>query len=213
MSLFSLSHAFAGISGISRTSEQVSEQLLAANQAFFAHLQGVFDTAISGTEKLAALNLATSRSTLREQLGSTQSWLEARDLPHSLSRQQLLLQSLQPNLEQALGYWRSLYAIATETQESWTKLAESQQSEINKSIATLLDQLSQGAPAGSEVAVSAVRSALSAANSAFENVNKAARQVAEITEASVNAATSATVRAVNSGTPAANPSASRKKAA
>jgi len=57
-------------------------------------------------------------------------------------------------------------------------------------------------PAGSDVAVAAVKSAIAAANSAYDSMNKAAKQVAEIAEANVAAATSATVKAVGANTKA-----------
>ena len=64
--------------------------------------------------------------------------------------------------------------------------------------AGLLDKASKSAPAGSDVAVAAVKSAIAAATSAFDNMNKAAKQVSEIAEANVAAATNATVKAVGS---------------
>ena len=44
--------------------------------------------------------------------------------------------------------------------------------------------------------MAAVNSAIAAANSAYDSMNKAAKQVAEIAEANVAAATNATVKAV-----------------
>ncbi|MGE5639381.1 MAG: phasin family protein, partial [Clostridia bacterium] len=49
--------------------------------------------------------------------------------------------------------------------------------------------VSKNAPAGSDVAVAAVKSMLAAANSAYDNLTKVTKQATEIAEANVNAAT------------------------
>ena len=54
---------------------------------------------------------------------------------------------------------------------------------------TGLDKLVKTAPAGSEVGVAAVKSAIAAVNSAYDNLNKVAKQATEIAEANVAAAT------------------------
>jgi hypothetical protein len=51
------------------------------------------------------------------------------------------------------------------------------------------------APAGSDIAIAAVKSAMAAANSAYGTISKTAKQVAELTEAGVAAATSQVSRA------------------
>jgi secreted Zn-dependent insulinase-like peptidase len=87
-------------------------------------------------------------------------------------------------------------------QKSCPRWSKSQFGEFQKTVAGLLDKAAKSAPAGSDVAVAAVKSAIAAATSAFDNMNKAAKQVAEITEANVAAATNATVKAVSATTAA-----------
>ena len=77
-------------------------------------------------------------------------------------------------------------------------MVESQIADGNKRLASLVDAASKNAPAGSESAVALVRSALSAASTAYDTVSKAAKQVADITEANVSAATNATFKAASS---------------
>ncbi len=102
----------------------------------------------------------------------------------------------QPSVEKAVAYSRSIYEIASQTQEEIGKIFEAQFAEANKSVTSALDKAVKNAPAGSDVAVAAVKSAIAAANSAYDSMTKAAKQVAEIAEANVAAATSATVKAV-----------------
>jgi phasin family protein len=181
------------------------EQVIAAHKASFDTLFAVFNNALDSAEKLAALNISSTRTALEDQLSGAKSLLGAKDLQEALSVQGSLVQ---PQIEKAIAYSRSLYEISSDVQEQLVKRLELHQSEVNKSVTSLLDSYSKSAPSsGSQAAVAAVKSAISAANTAFDNVNKAARQVANITEASVDAATSATVRAVGAAVPA------KKKAA
>jgi len=60
------------------------------------------------------------------------------------------------------------------------KFLEGQAVEFNKNLVGLLDKVSKNAPAGSDVAVAAVKSALAAANTAYESFNKVAKQATEI---------------------------------
>jgi adenine-specific DNA methylase len=99
-------------------------------------------------------------------------------------------------VEKVVAYSRSIYEIASQTQEELSKVFEGQIAEINKNVTSALDKAAKNAPAGSDVAVAAVKSAIAAANSAFDSISKAAKQVAEITEANVAAATNATVKSV-----------------
>ncbi|HMZ82985.1 MAG TPA: phasin family protein [Rhodocyclaceae bacterium] len=169
------------------------EQLAAANKANVDALLTIANTAFASAERLAALNLNTARAVLEDSVSNAKSLLTAKDVQELISLQASLAQ---PMVEKAVAYSRSVYEIATQTQEELSKVAEVQFSEVNKGIAAALDKAAKSAPAGSDVAVAAVKSAIAAANSAYDSINKAAKQVAEIAEANVAAATNATVKAV-----------------
>lgn len=177
----------------------VPEKIAAANKANVEALLTVANTAFASAERLAALNLNTARSLMEDLVSNAKTLMGAKD-PQELVGLQTAL--AQPAVEKAVAYSRSVYEIASQTQEELGKVLEAQYAEVNKNVGTALDQAAKNAPAGSDVAVAAVKSALAAANSAYDSVTKAARQVAEITEANVAAATNATVRAVNTGTAA-----------
>jgi selenophosphate synthetase-related protein len=84
--------------------------------------------------------------------------------------------------------------VATQTKDEVTKLAESQAAEMNKTVLVLLDKLSKNAPAGSDAAVTAVKSAMAAANSAYANFTKVVKQATDVAEANVAAATTRVVK-------------------
>jgi phasin family protein len=179
------------------------EQFAVANKATVDSLLSLANTALASAERIAALNLNTARSLMEDSVSGAKALMGAKDVQEAMSIQASLAQ---PNVEKAVAYSRSVYEISAQTQEELSKMVEAQFGDFQKTVATLLDQAAKSAPAGSDVAVAAVKSAIAAANSAFDNMNKAAKQVAEIAEANVAAATNATVKAVG-----ATAAASKKK--
>ncbi|MEN3112452.1 phasin family protein [Uliginosibacterium paludis] len=174
------------------------EQLGSANKASIEAALTIANTAFSCAEKLATLNLNTARTLLEESVANAKTLIGAKDIQELLSLQASLAQ---PTIEKLAAYGRSVYEIGAAAQEDFSKIVESQLSEVNKNVSAALDKAAKSAPAGSDVAVAAVKSAIAAANSAYDSMNKAAKQVAEITEANVAAATSATVKAVGNAAP------------
>ena len=173
---------------------KVPENFIAANKSAVDALLSVANTALAGAERIAALNLNTARSALEDGVSNAQALLSAKGLPEAAALQSSLVQ---PNVERAVSYSRTVYEIAAETQKQFATLVEAQFADFQKQVAALLDQATKNAPAGSDVAVSAVKSAFAAANSAFDNMTKAAHQIAEMTERNVSAAGEAAVAAAN----------------
>jgi len=171
------------------------EQFASANKATVDSLLSLANTALAAAERSAARHLTTARSLLEDAVGNAKALMGAKDPQEALSIQASLTQ---PNVEKAAAYSRSVYEISAQTQEELSKLVEAQFGDFQKTVAGLLDKAAKSAPAGSDVAVAAVKSAIAAASSAFDNMNKAAKQVAELAEANVAAATNATVKAAGS---------------
>lgn len=176
------------------------EQFAAVNKANVEAALTLANTTFASAERIAALNLNTARTLLEEIVSNAKAMLGAKDMQEIISVQSSLAQ---PTIEKAVAYSRSIYEIASQTQEEFSKVVESQFAEANKNVAAMLDKAAKNAPAGSDVAVAAVKSAIAAANSAYDSISKAAKQVAEIAEANVSAATNATVKAVGAAAPKA----------
>lgn len=185
-----------------------TEHLVAAQKSAFDTLHAFANASLNSIEKFNALTLATARNTLSEKIESASSLLSAKDPQEIFGIQNSLLQ---PQIEKAIAYWHELHDISAEAQETWVKLLESQHAELNRNISSLLDGYAKST-ANSDVAVAAVKSAISVANSAFENVNKAARRVTGIAGAGVSATVQA-VGAANQGQANPGQTATRKKAA
>jgi phasin family protein len=169
------------------------EQFAAANKAAVDSLLSVANTALASAERIATLNLETARSVLEDSVSNAKAIMGAKDPQEALTIQASLAK---PNVEKAVAYGKSVYEISTETQEQLAKMVEAQFGDFQKNVATMLEKAAKSAPAGSDVAVAAVQSAIAAANSAFDNMRKAAQQVTDMAQSNIAAATSATAKAV-----------------
>jgi phasin family protein len=174
-----------------------TDQFASTNKATLDTLTTIAQTALASTERFTALNLNTARAAMEDMSANIGALLQAKD-PQQLMTMQTSM--AQPTFEKIFAYSRGVYEIASEAQGEMTKLVQSQFSAMNKNMTSAIDQASKNAPAGSEVAVSAVKSAIAAANSAFDSMSAAAKQVTEMAEANVAAATNATVKAVGAAT-------------
>lgn len=92
------------------------------------------------------------------------------------------------------------------------KLSESHVAEVQKNLSESIDQLAKNAPTGSESAVALLKSTLASANNAYDSLNKAAKQAAEVAESNLAAATAATVQATEQATKVAAQATRTRKA-
>jgi phasin family protein len=162
------------------------EQIQSANKATVEALLAVANTQFTALEKLATIQASAVKSAFEESVANTRALLGAKDVQEFVTLQNSFTQ---PAIEKAIAYSKSVYEIATEANAELSKVTERRVAEWNENFVTLLDKVSKNAPAGSDVAVAAVKSMLAAANSAYDNLSKAAKQATEIAEANVAAAT------------------------
>jgi phasin family protein len=162
------------------------EQIQAANKANVEALLAVANTQFAAFEKLANIQAGAVKSAFEDSIANTRALLGARDMQEFVSLQNSFAQ---PALEKAISLSKSVYEIATETNAELSKVAESRVADWNENFTSLLDKVSKNAPAGSDVAMAAVKSMLAASNTAYDNFTKVTRQATEIAEANVAAAT------------------------
>ena len=94
------------------------EQLTGANKANVETLLTIANTAFASAERLAALNLNTARILLEDCVNNAKALMSAKDVQELLSMQTTLAQ---PAFEKAVAYSRSVYEIATQTQEEFAQ--------------------------------------------------------------------------------------------
>jgi phasin family protein len=168
------------------------EQLLAAQKAHIETLFGLTGKAFEGMEKLVELNLQVAKTALGEAADNSKAVLSVKDAQELMSLQAGMLQ---PAAEKAAAYARHLYDIASATNADLAKIVESQTADAQKKVMAMVDAQVKNAPAGTENVVALVKSAVAAANNAYETVHKASKQAADLMEANFQAATSTAVKA------------------
>ena len=173
------------------------EQIVAAQQANLDTSWALAKVAFDGFQKLVELNLQAVKSILAEGHENARKPLLAND-PQELVALQARL--TQPTAEKIQSYSRQVFAIVAATQTQFSKLAETQYQAHNQRVQTLVDNVARGAPVGSEAAVAALKSTITATNGLYETVQRASRQAVEVAESNfetvVAAASKATQHAV-----------------
>jgi phasin family protein len=160
------------------------EQLVASQKANLETIYGLTTKAFEGVEKLVELNLQATKAALAESNSHAQALLSVKDVQELLALQ---AGALQPLAEKAAAYSRHLYDIASGTSAEFTKTFEAKVAESQAQFTALVDNAAKNAPAGSETAVAMMKSAVAAANNAFESVQKAVKQASDMAESNFNA--------------------------
>jgi phasin family protein len=168
------------------------EQVVATNKANIETLFGLTNKAFEGVEKLVELNLQVARTALSEIAEGAKAAMSIKDAQELLALQAGMLQ---PSAEKAVAYGRHVYEIAASTNAEVSKVAEVQMADMQKKFLASVDSAIKNAPAGTENAASLVKSAIAAANNAYESVHKAAKQAADIADANFQAVTNTAVKA------------------
>ena len=161
-----------------------AEQMLAAHKANIETLFGLTHKAFEGMEKLVQLNVSATRAALSEAASNANAALSVKDAQELMALQAKLFQ---PLAEKTADYSRRLYDITSGTSAEFGKALEGKTTEAQQVFSGLVDSAARNAPAGSETAVAVMKSAVAAANNAFESVQKAVKQASDVTEANFNA--------------------------
>ena len=162
------------------------EQIQATTKANVEAILSLASTQFAAIEKFASLNANAVKAAFEDSIANARALAGAKDAQELVNLQSTFAQ---PAFEKAIAYSKSVYEVATQANTEFTKVAERRVAEWNENFSTLLDKVSKNAPAGSDVAVAAVKSMIAAGNSAYDNFTKVAKQATEIAEANVAAAT------------------------
>lgn len=178
------------------------QKFSAANQAAASAavnaMLSLADMSLNVAERLAMLNLDAARSACEESAAAARAVIGAKDPSGAAAAQATLVQ---PAVEKATAYSKSLYEISNEAQQHLLRQFSAQFSEFQEAASALVAQAAQNAPVGSDSILAAVRQAINNANSAFGNATAFTQQMTQ-------QVTNATQSAMAAGTRAA--SASRK---
>ncbi len=165
------------------------EQMIAAHKENVATTMALAGVAASTAEKVLDLNMGMIRNAIAGATESSKAMADAKDAQAFTALQ---TQWAQPSTETVSAYMKDGYDIFSDSQADVTKIVDARLAEVNKTIVSALDQAEKNAPAGSDVAVAAMKSAVAAANQAYDALSKAGKQVQEVTSATVNTTARAT---------------------
>lgn len=178
------------------------EQLAAAQKANAEVMMALVRTGFDGAERLTTLNIAASRDLLNNVVANAKEIIGAKDA-EDLAKLNTLAQ---PGINKLMDYSRSLYEISTDMQKQLTAVMESQYQTLTKNASSAIEKGSASAPVGGDVFAAAMKSMLNASNTAYDNISTMAKQLADIAESNMKAASAATTKAVSATAAAAKKS-------
>lgn len=146
---------------------------------------------MDSAERAVAVQLDYAKGAIEQATHNARAVSQAKDVQELLSLRSRIAEN---TLENLMGYSRSLYEVAAEAQSEFGKLAEERMTSFQQAVTETVDLAAKSAPAGSDVAVAAMKSSLAAATAAFDSFTKAAKSMASYTDAGVRAAASAKKR-------------------
>ena len=140
---------------------------------------------MDSAERAFAVQLEYAKGAVKQATLTVRAVSQAKDVQELMSLRTRIAENTVENL---MGYSRSLYEVASEAQGEFARLAEERMARFQQAVSETVDQAARSAPAGSDVAVTAIKSQLAATTAAFDTFTKAARNLASYTDAGINAA-------------------------
>ena len=182
------------------------EQLAAAQKANAEVMMALVRTGFDGAERLTTLNIAASRDLLNNVVANAKEMMNAKDAADLAKFNPLT----QPGANKLMDYSRSLYEISTDMQKQLTSVMESQYEAISKNATSAIEKGTASAPVGGDVFAATMQSMLGASTKAFDQMTSMAKQLSDIAEANLQAASNVAAPAKKSATAAAAKKAAAK---
>ena len=177
-----------------------TEQFADFNKVNVANATKLAALSIESAEKLFKLNLNAARIALQQSVEGAQAAASVKDVQELMAIRTKFAES---GVQTALSYSRTLYDLASEAQSEYSSMAEELWANYTKGVAAFVDKASKSAPAGSDAAVNAFKSTFAASTAAFDQFQKATKQVVNLADASVRAAAANASKATAKGRKAA----------
>lgn len=158
----------------------------------YANAVKLASLSLENAEKFVNFNLNAVKAALATGIESAQAVSEVKDIQELLA---LRTKLAEVGVQAATGYSRTLYELSSEAQAEFSALAEETWASYTKGVASWVENASKAAPAGSDVAVNAFKSTFAASTAAFDQFQKATKQVVNLADASVRAAAASATKA------------------
>ena len=158
------------------------DQLAAANEAAIDQFSYFAKLSLSNFEKFAELGLGAARDSVEAATKHAQTLAAARDVQEMIA---INSAAVEPAFKKAYAYSRTAYETFAETNDEVKRVFEKQSADINKAAVAALEEAFKYAPAGSETVVGNVKSAIAAAQSAYDNAVSLNKQFYDTVEKAV----------------------------
>jgi len=158
------------------------DQYSAANEAAINQFAYFAQLSLANVERFAELGLGAARESVEQAARHAQSLAGAKDVHEVIA---LNSAALEPVMKRAYAYSRTVYETAAETNNEVKRVFEKQAVEFNKAAVAALEEAFKYAPAGSETVVENVKTAIAAAQSAYNNIASINKQIYDSVEKTV----------------------------
>jgi len=162
-----------------------SEQFAEINKVGYDNAVKLASLSLEKAERLTKLNLQAAKVALEQGVYSANAVAGIKDVQELVAVRAKLTEA---GVQSALGYSRGVYQLASETQAEFSAFAEQAFATYTKGMAAWVEKAAKNAPAGSDVAVTALKSTVAATTAAFDQFSKATKQVVSFADASMRAA-------------------------
>ena len=159
----------------------VIETLATTQKANLQAVESMSQQAYSGVEKLVELNMAASKAAMGETFSHMQALMGAKDVKDVVALQTAFFQ---PIAAKSAAYVQHVQSIATDSNADFTAAMESKLAESQKAFGVAVDGMVKNAPAGSEAAVAAFKSAVTASQNAMETAQASMKKANEMAQTS-----------------------------
>jgi phasin family protein len=156
---------------------QSPEQFMQFGKSSLEAALSLANITLQSTERLVSLQMKTVKDALDESIKSAKALSDVKNVQDLMSLQST---TAQPSLEKAVAYSKSVYEVAADTQSQINKVMEDRMAKVSGEIVAAIDNAVKTAPAGSEAAVAAFKSAVAAANTAYDTLSKVSREAADM---------------------------------
>lgn len=171
---------------------QAPEQFVTMQKAAFESVHAIALKSVASFEKLAELNAQAVKANLADVSAQIKAAVAIKD-PKSFA--ELAASQAQPAAEKVSAYSKHVYEIASDYGTEIAQMFEKQFAEGNKQLHSAIELMTKNAPAGSEGLVNFMKGAVTAANSAYDQVSNATKQAVEMAETNFAAVNKAAPKA------------------
>ena len=158
------------------------DQFSAANEAAINQFAYFAQLSLANVERFTELGLGAARESVEQATAHAQSLVGAKDVHEVIA---INSSALEPVMKRAYAYSRTAYETAAETNDEVKRVFEKQTVELNRAAVAALEEAFKYAPAGSESVVDNVKTAIAAAQSAYNNIASINKQVYDTVQKTV----------------------------